>query len=120
MLLTKSLSVVITGELLGEESAQEVAEYFAGTSQCGSGGVLIPGCEVWQNVSATSSPNNPQECVITAQILAYDEVPADNTNGYAGDLVTPEFVESYILGAENYLLGQGDIFWPDSVLVTSN
>jgi hypothetical protein len=115
--LVTTLSAMITGTLLGEESAQDVAGYFAGTSFYGSGGVLIPGCEIWQDVSATSNPHNPEEVVITARIVAHYKVPTNNGNGYAGELITPEFVHDYILGAGDCLIGSGDIFSPDSVLV---
>lgn len=113
--LPTTLSVLITGTLLGEDSAQDIADYFAGTSYCGSGGVLVPGCEIWQNVSASSSPRDPQQLTITAQILAEHTVTRGD---YVGQLVTPEFVTEYITGAGDYLLGQGDLFSPDAVTVT--
>lgn len=115
--LVTTLSAMITGKLLGEESAQDIADYFAGSNVHESGRVLIPGCEIWQDVSATSNPHNPQELVITARIVAHYKVPTNNGDGYAGELITPKFVHDYIVGAGDCLIGSGDIFSPDNVLV---
>lgn len=103
----RRFSVVMTGDLLGDTTAQELADHIAGTSACESWGVLVPGCPVVQNVTATQGEDD--EVTVTAEFLAHDEVIGGD---YKGDEVTEEFVTSYILGAGEYLVSGGDMFAP--------
>jgi hypothetical protein len=104
---TRRLSVVMTGDLLGGTTAQELADHIAGTSACESWGVLIPGCPVVQNVTAAAGPDD--EVTVTAEFLAHDEVIGGD---YKGQEVTEEFVTDYVLGAGEYLVSGGDMFAP--------
>lgn len=109
---TRRLAVLVTGDLLADWSPQEFAEEVAGTSFCGSNGVLVPGCPVVQNVTVTYGEGD--EVTLAAEFLAYDHVPAGD---YQGDEVTEEFVSSYILGAGDYWFGHGDEFSPTTAQV---
>lgn len=115
-MMTRKFSVLVTGTLLGA-AAGDLAEEISGTTHCGSHGVLVPGVQVWQDVTVTPSASDPDEVTITAELLGTDTVPSGE---YAGQEVTEEFVTEYMMGAGDYLLGAGDTFSPESVTVVTH
>lgn len=116
-MMTRKFSVLITGTLLGAVAAEDLAEEISGTTHCGSHGVLVPGVQVWQDVTVTpSASGDPDAVTVTAELLGTDTVPMGE---YAGQEVTEEFVTEYLMGAGDFLLGAGDTFSPDSVTVVA-
>lgn len=112
-LMTRRFSALITGDLMGEMTAADLAEGIAETTHCGSWGVLVPGVLVWQNVTVT--PGDDDEVTIVAELLATDHVTGGD---YRGDEVTESHIAEYISGAEAYWYGHGDEFFPMSVTIT--
>lgn len=114
-LMTRRFSALITGTMLGSDSVvpANLAEEFSGTSDVHSWGVLVPGVLVWQNVTVTEG--TPGEVTVAAELLATDHVTGGD---YKGDEVTELHISSYILGAGDYLIGAGDVFSPNTAVVT--
>lgn len=112
-LLTRRFSALITGHLGDDVAPQELADGIAETSHCGSNGVLVPGVLTWENVTAEG--DGLGGVTITAELLACDLVPGGD---YEGDEVTEDHVADYITNAGPYWYGQGDEFFPDTVIIT--
>lgn len=111
--MSRRMSVVIAGDLLGDNTPDNLRETILGTSDCATWGVLIPGLPVVEEVTVTRMADEPDGVVITATFVGHEVV---QDGDYKGDAVTEDFVASYIMGAEAYWCGHGDEFFPFSVV----
>lgn len=115
-LVTQRFSVLITGTILSDElTADTLGAEFAGTSHCGSDGVLIPGVVVWENVTVTRTGNDPKDVAIAATVLAHERVQGGGE--YAGEAVTVQFIADYVTNTGDFFFGHGDEFSPDGIQV---
>lgn len=109
--MSRRVSVLIVGELMGDMTPDLLRETVLGTSECASNGVLIPGLPVVESAHVRITGNPENEVTLSVTFVGYEVVPAGD---YKGDEVTEEFVTSYIMGAEAYWCGHGDEFFPTS------
>lgn len=108
----RSYAITIVGDLMNGSTNTDVANHACYVGE--HAGMLVPGVVRWDYLMVATNAEGKAE--ITATITAEDAVTG-NANGYNGEAVTPEFITSYILGAEDYwlLADGGPIFSPDAV-----
>lgn len=106
--------LVVTGDLMDDTTAQDVAEC---VRYCGPQGVLIPGVTDAENVSVVASEKDPEQVTLTAELSAVDVLPEDHGD-YPGEKIDEAFIADYINGADVNWLGSETRFFPFTAQAT--